>query len=354
MLLDGVHVPLLTPFYPDGRVYLRKLEHNVRRYSLTPVSGLIALGPASEATALTEAEQREVLRTVAETASPEKVLIATLQHPGCLPSLAMAEYAAGLDFDALLLQAPAEFAFHGTEAPAELLTWFRVLADGSPLPVLLASHVGSVAIPVPVLAALAEHPNVLGVYEQSLHISRVADFRALTERVQREVTTTITFTAATGRMLRPAPQELAAASTGFVSAASLTGGTAVAPTPPAAPAIRTRTKQVGSQVLWAHATDATGALRAGVAGIAPQTAASMPQAVFEIWAAWKDGDAGLMREKQERVVAAEPTLLQSGAPLLKAAAELSGYFGGRPRLPLVAPTAAEQQALAVKLDGIRS
>ena len=58
MLLDGVHIPLTTPFYPDGRVYLRKLEHNVRRYSLTPVNGLAALTGISETEMLSDTERR--------------------------------------------------------------------------------------------------------------------------------------------------------------------------------------------------------------------------------------------------------------------------------------------------------
>ena len=29
MLLQGVFPAITTPFYPDGRIYFRKLEHNV-------------------------------------------------------------------------------------------------------------------------------------------------------------------------------------------------------------------------------------------------------------------------------------------------------------------------------------
>ena len=355
MLLDGVHVPLSTPFYPDGRVYLRKLEHNVRRYSLTPVSGLIALGDGSEAATLADAEQRAVLQTVAETAAVEKVLTATLNHAGCEPALRLAEHAAALRFDVLLLAPPAQWS--GKTGP--LATWFRVLADRAPLPCLLASRCGDAAIELNLLADLAGHQNVLGVLEQSTHISRVADLRAATVASRREVMTTITFTAATGRMLQPAQGGPSVPQSGFVSAASLATGAAVAGgavvlDAPAAPAVRTRSKQVGSQILWAHAANATEALRAGAVGIATPVAASVPQAVFEIWAAWKDGDAELMREKQERVAAVEPALLLVGAPLLKSGAELSGYFGGRPRLPLVAPTAVERDHLAAALHGMRS
>ena len=48
MLLEGLQLPLTTPFYPDGRLNLLKLEHNVSRYSRTPIVGLVALSDARE------------------------------------------------------------------------------------------------------------------------------------------------------------------------------------------------------------------------------------------------------------------------------------------------------------------
>src|SRR5690348_10512271 len=41
MLLEGICPAATTPFYPDGRLYLKKLEHNVQRYSRTLVSGIV-------------------------------------------------------------------------------------------------------------------------------------------------------------------------------------------------------------------------------------------------------------------------------------------------------------------------
>ena len=61
MLLEGIFIPVTTPFYPDGRVYLRKLEANVEHYSRTPVAGMLVLGDAGEADALTDAEARQTL-----------------------------------------------------------------------------------------------------------------------------------------------------------------------------------------------------------------------------------------------------------------------------------------------------
>ena len=76
MLLHGIFPPITTPFYPDGRVYLKKLEHNVDRYSKTPVAGVVALGSTGEAVMLSDEERREVLAVTREACAPTKVLLA--------------------------------------------------------------------------------------------------------------------------------------------------------------------------------------------------------------------------------------------------------------------------------------
>src|SRR3954467_3285329 len=99
MLLQGIFPAATTPFYPDGRLYLKKLEHNVDRYSRTPISGITVLGSTGEAVMLTEAEQREVLRVAVEVSAPEKVLLAGVGHESAIETLELAEYAAKLNYD---------------------------------------------------------------------------------------------------------------------------------------------------------------------------------------------------------------------------------------------------------------
>src|SRR5260370_26569326 len=76
MLLEGLFLPLTTPFYLDGRLNLRKLEHNVDRYSKTPVAGFAVLSEHGDPTLLTEEETREALRSAIASAAPEKGLLA--------------------------------------------------------------------------------------------------------------------------------------------------------------------------------------------------------------------------------------------------------------------------------------
>ena len=62
MFLHGIFPPITTPFYPDGKIYHRKLEQNVEHYSRTPVAGIVVLGSTGEAILLSDDERREALK----------------------------------------------------------------------------------------------------------------------------------------------------------------------------------------------------------------------------------------------------------------------------------------------------
>src|SRR5579875_2834522 len=106
MLLQGLFVPLTSPFYREGASYLRKLEHNVGRYSLGPVAGLVALPPGGEGGALTDAEALESLASVSEFAGKSKVLLAGIERASVHAACALAEAAERSGFDAVLLSPP--------------------------------------------------------------------------------------------------------------------------------------------------------------------------------------------------------------------------------------------------------
>ena len=80
MLLNGIFPAITTPYSADGRVYLKKLEHNVDRYTKGPINGLVVLGSTGEAVLLDCAEQQEILGTAIAAAAPDKVMIAGCGH----------------------------------------------------------------------------------------------------------------------------------------------------------------------------------------------------------------------------------------------------------------------------------
>lgn len=347
MLLEGIHIPLTTPFYPDGKLNLRKLEHNVDRYSRTPVAGMAVLSSTGEPEMLSDAETREALKTALDAAGETKVMIAGISRGSVTTTLEMAEFAASTGYDAVLVRRPASLREGQLR---EIVTFFQSVADHSPLPVIL-SAVSSALLSVNTVAELSQHSNVIGLVDESISAERIESIRAATQTVQHEVTVTTIFAAVTRRML--AAKEQAGNAT-FVAAESLSGGTAVATAPPR-PAIKTRTKTVGFQIIAASSANMLTGLRAGAAGVMPAFAAVAPQASYEVYAAWKDDDQPLADEKQLRIAPAIAKVeVELGVPGIRYGCDLNGYFGGRPRLPLLPLTGQAREAVEQVMDGIRN
>src|SRR5579862_2021510 len=135
MLLHGIFPPITTPFYPDGNVYFKKLEANVERYSRTPVAGIVVLGSTGEAIMLSDQERREVLKTARQAAAPHKVLIAGTGIESAVETLRLTEYAAELVYDVAMVRTP--HYYKKQMQPANLLAFYRFVADRSPLPVII-------------------------------------------------------------------------------------------------------------------------------------------------------------------------------------------------------------------------
>ena len=349
MLLEGLQLALTTPFYPDGHLNLLKLEHNVTRYSKTPVAGLVALSELGEPTMLSEDETRQVLRSVANAAAAEKVLVAGVSRDSVTATVDLAESAAKFGYDAVLVKQPSLFEHGASRKYAkELLTYFQAVADRSALPVVLyrsASEQGG-GLPLEVVIELAGHRQIIGLVDGAGGKTRFEALRAGTAGVKRDVTVTTVFAAVTARMQ--------AQSENLISANTLTGGAGLAVAPTGIVA-KTRTKVVGFQILAGSTAGMLEGLRAGAVGAMPAFAGSAPQACYEVLAAWKDGDEGLAEEKQFRLErVAERVEEQLGLAGIKFGCDLNGYFGGRPRLPLLPLTGSERAEIEALMQGLRN
>jgi 4-hydroxy-2-oxoglutarate aldolase len=351
MLMEGILAAVTTPFYSDERVYYRKLEANIARYSKSLLAGMVVLGSTGEAMTLSDEETREVFRVAAAAAAPEKVLIAGVGRESVRLTVELAEIAARHQYDAVLVRTPT---YYSTQmSTAAVLNFYRSVADRSPLPVILYNIPRCVPydIPVEMVAELAQHPNIIGIKDSSGSMDRMQATIAQTQNAHRRtVTVTPVFEAVTARMLAPKVQ----AEGGFVAAGDLAGGAAVAVAPPVAP-IKTRTKEVGFQVLTGSAAHVLPSLEAGASGAILGFASCAPQACQEIYLAWKDHDLQLAAEKQERIAHASRRVLGAlGISGVKHACDFNGYYGGRARAPLLPVTADEKAEIEQLLAGIRN
>jgi 4-hydroxy-2-oxoglutarate aldolase len=388
MLLHGIFPPITTPFYPDGRVYLKKLEHNVERYSKTPVAGIVILGSTGEAIMLSDEERREVLKTAREACVPHKVLIAGTGVESAVETLRLTEYAAELGYDVALVRTP--HFYRPQMQPANLLAFYRTVADRSPIPVLIYSVPIFTAYDMPeeLVIELAGHPNIIGIKESGGDIEKIRRMAAATRHVKRSATVTETFAAVTPRMVKAVQPASASNSGELVPVGALAGTTTEhmgtgAPARPAlsdqpkgrsrmSPAeqgsatpsssavavisgLKTRQKEVGFQILAGAAQKLHPSLEAGAVGGVLAFADPAPTACYEIYAAWKEGDAELAKLKQERVSnAAIRVASQIGIPGLKYALDLNGYYGGLPRMPLLPPIGDVKKEVEQLMSDIRN
>jgi dihydrodipicolinate synthase/N-acetylneuraminate lyase len=357
MLLHGIFPPISTPFYPDGNVYFKKLESNVERYSRTPCAGIVVLGSTGEAILLSDQERRDVLRSAREAAAPNKVLIAGTGIESAIETLRLTEYAAELGYDIAMVRTP--HYYKKQMQAANILAFYRTVADRSPLPVIIYNFPQATGydIPAELVIELAGHQNLIGIKESSGDVEKVRQMVEGTRHIRRSATVSETFEAVTPRMLASATAGSSGEGGELVQVAGLSGS----PPKPSSPAVtvvgkmKTRQKEVGFQVLVGAAQKLHPSLDAGAVGAILAFACVAPTACYEIFAAWKEGDASLARLKQERIAqAAQKVVGDLGIPGVKYGMDFNGYFGGTVRLPLLPLTGDVKSEVERLLADVRN
>jgi 4-hydroxy-2-oxoglutarate aldolase len=357
MLLEGVFAAVPTPFQADGRPHWHHMERNVERYCRSPLAGLVVLGSTGEAVMLNDDETREALRVARDAAADDRILIAGVGHESLIETLKRIEHAASLDYDLALVRTPHFYRpqlLRSPTSPAEILNYYRMVADASALPVLLYSIPAYTAyeLPVDVIGELSGHRNIYGIKDSGGKPERIAAIVAATASAPRHnVAVTATFSAVTSRMLNTQAEAAGLAAALMPADALMAGGGYAAPP---SPNFKTRMREVGFQVLCGSAQSLLPSLTAGAMGGVLAMASFAPQACAEIYMAWKDRDTTLVEEKQQRILSAADLICgRLGIPGIKHACDLNGYYGGSPRLPLLPLTAAERDEVEQSLRTIR-
>jgi dihydrodipicolinate synthase/N-acetylneuraminate lyase len=356
MLLNGIFPPITTPFYPDGNVYFKKLESNVERYSRTPCAGIVVLGSTGEAILLSDQERRDVLKSAREAAAPNKVLIAGTGIESAVETLRLTEYAAELGYDVAMVRTP--HYYKKQMQTGNILAFYRTVADRSPLPVIIYNFPQATGydIPAELVIELAEHPNLIGIKESSGDVEKVRKMVEGTRHIQRSVAVTETFDALTPRML--AAQGSNGSGGELVQVGAMSGSSLSKPSSAAVTVIgkmKTRQKEAGFQVLVGAAHKLQPSLDAGAVGAILAFACAAPTSCYEIYAAWKEGDAELARLKQERIALASQRVVgELGIPGVKHGMDFNGYFGGPTRLPLLPLTGEAKGEIERLLADVRN
>src|SRR5205823_3747176 len=132
------------------------------------------------------------------------VLVAGTGAESAFETLRLTEYAAELGYDVALVRTP--HFYRPQMQAANLLSFYRSVADRSPIPVLIYSVpvFTNCDMPEELIVELAAHPNIIGIKESGGDIEKIRRMAERTRHVKRTATVTETFAAVTPRMLKAA------------------------------------------------------------------------------------------------------------------------------------------------------
>ncbi len=183
MNIEGVYVPVVTPFDGSDAIRIPGLTQVIERCLDAGVAGIVSCGTTGEYYAMSFDERVQVMTHTASVAKGRAQLVAGCNAGSTREAIAYGKIAKDLGYDAVMLAAPP------TSLPRqhELAAHFIAIAEGSGLPIILYNYPAraGVEIGIECLDLLADRADIIAIKESSGDFSR---FLALRSRYEGRIT----------------------------------------------------------------------------------------------------------------------------------------------------------------------
>jgi 4-hydroxy-tetrahydrodipicolinate synthase len=168
--IEGVYVPVVTPFDADEGLDLSTLTKVVDFCLDGGVQGIVSCGTTGEYYAMSSDERKSVMAHTAEVVGGRAQLVAGCNAGSTREAISLAEAAVTMGYDSIMLAAPP------TSLPSqrELAAHYRAVADAVDKPVVLYNYPARAGVEIgyECLDAVADHPNIVAIKESSGDFSR--------------------------------------------------------------------------------------------------------------------------------------------------------------------------------------
>lgn len=171
MNLNGILVPIVTPFDANNQLNEAALERLVECFIEAGVGGIVACGTTGEYYALSAQERRRVLEIVARTGRGRTTLIAGVNSMSPAEAISRIREAEELGYEALMLS-PTPYSLPGQN---EVVAYFKEVAAATELPIVMYNFPARIGIQIELESVyeLAKVRNIVGIKESSDNFSRV-------------------------------------------------------------------------------------------------------------------------------------------------------------------------------------
>ncbi len=291
-MIKGVFAPIATPFTDAGGLDFASLKKNMQIWDKTRLAGYVVLGSNGEANFLTFDEKVRLVAEVAELNGGRKLVIAGTGVETTTETIRLTAETAKAGAQAALVLPP--FYFKAAMGNAALITHYKAVADASPIPIMLYNMPGNTGLNLTsgLVAELSHHPNIIGIKDSGGNIVQIAEI-------------------------------VAKSKPGFIVFAG--SGSFLLPT-----------------------------LAVGGRGTTAALANIAADELADIYDAFMANDMQKAKEAQLKVMDINAAVTSRwGVPGLKAAMDMMGYIGGRPRLPMLPLPEKERAELAKIVEAFR-
>lgn len=171
--LHGVLIPITTPFRND-EIDLDALRFNLERWNRTGVAGYVVLGSTGEAPYLDDDEGARVIAAARAAVPRDRAFVVGTGRESTRATMLATRRAADLGADAVLVRTPSYYRAQLTSD--RIAAHFEAVADGSPVPVLLYNfpQVTGINLEPAVARRLARHQRILGIKDSLGDVGQVA------------------------------------------------------------------------------------------------------------------------------------------------------------------------------------
>ena len=176
-LFTGMATAIVTPMKNDGSVDYEAMGRFIDFQIENGINALVVMGTTGENATLEPEEQKEVIAfTVKKTAGRVPVIAGTGTN-NTAHVLENTKNACEVGVDGILVVTP----YYNKATQAGLIKHFTMIADASEVPVILYNVPGRTgcALTPKTVAALAEHPNIVGLKEATGNMAQMVELMHL-------------------------------------------------------------------------------------------------------------------------------------------------------------------------------
>jgi len=176
--VHGIFAPIATAFDASGEVDYSVFAENTVSFGATKLSGLVVLGSNGEFTLLSHEEKVKLVETARNHLPADKMVIAGTGCESFRETLQLTQECAAVGADVALVVTPNYYKKDMNEAA--LGKFYTMLADASPIPVMIYNMPGNSGVNVPssLTLKLAAHPNITGIKDSGGNIVQISEVLA--------------------------------------------------------------------------------------------------------------------------------------------------------------------------------